>query len=149
MDIQEILTRCDHTNLSPTATPADMERLCAEAREYNMASVCVLPNQVFRCYELLIDTPIPVCTVVGFPLGASHSAVKAFEAKTAFDQGADEIDMVMDISSAKAGDWTTVIEDIVAVRTAVPEAVFEVVPLSPAFITQGGPGCLAVQYIHE
>ncbi|MCD6518991.1 MAG: deoxyribose-phosphate aldolase [Anaerolineae bacterium] len=105
----------DHTLLKPEATPAMIDKLCAEAREYRFASVCVNPHNVARCVQQLQGSSIPVCAVVGFPLGATLSEVKAFEAAKCIAQGAQEIDMVLNIGALKAKDFDLVREDIAAV----------------------------------
>jgi deoxyribose-phosphate aldolase len=102
----------DHTLLKPEATPAQIERLCAEARQYGFASVCVNPVHVRRCAELLRGSPVKVCTVIGFPLGANTSDVKAFEARQALQEGAAELDMVINVGALKAGETDWVRQDI-------------------------------------
>jgi deoxyribose-phosphate aldolase len=102
----------DHTLLKPDATEDEIAQLCYEARKYTFASVCVNPTHVELCAELLRDTKVKVCTVIGFPLGATAPEVKAFEAKTALQDGAEEIDMVLNIGALKAGDLTLVARDI-------------------------------------
>ncbi len=102
----------DHTLLKPDATADQIAQLCYEARKYGFASVCVNPVHVRLCAELLRDTPVKVCTVVGFPLGAIPPDVKALEARRAIDDGATEIDMVINIGALKAGDHQLVAEDI-------------------------------------
>jgi deoxyribose-phosphate aldolase len=92
----------DHTLLKPDATPDQIAQLCFEARKYQFASVCVNPTWVKLCTQLLEGSPVNVCTVIGFPLGATASEVKAFEAEKAMDQGATEIDMVINIGALKA-----------------------------------------------
>lgn len=109
----------DHTILKPDATKAEISKLCKEAKEYGFASVCINSKHVGYAYELLKDTDVKVCTVVGFPLGACYSEVKAQEAKIAQDAGATEIDMVIDIGAAKEHDYERVREDIEIVRAAV------------------------------
>jgi deoxyribose-phosphate aldolase len=102
----------DHTLLKPEATPDQIAQLCFEARKFGFASVCVNPAWVKLCSELLEGSPVKVCTVIGFPLGASASEVKAFETKNAIDQGATEIDMVINIGALKARDLELVAQDI-------------------------------------
>ena len=108
----------DHTVLKPQTTEADVRKLCAEAAEYGFASVCVNPCWVSLCAELLQDTPVDVCTVIGFPLGANTPAVKAFEAAEAIAQGATEVDMVLNVGAMKDGKHDLVREDIAAVVEA-------------------------------
>jgi len=105
----------DHTLLKPEATITQIERLCDEGRQYRFASVCVNPCHVRACAERLQGTTTKVCTVVGFPLGASSSATKAFEAERALQDGAREIDMVINIGMLKSGNEKFVEEDIRAV----------------------------------
>ncbi|GAB4203229.1 MAG: deoxyribose-phosphate aldolase [Roseiflexaceae bacterium] len=114
----DIVRLIDHTLLKPEATPQQIERLCAEAREHGFASVCVNPVYVARCAELLAGSGVAVCTVIGFPLGATASAVKAFEAREAIEQGAREVDMVIPIGRLKAGEHDAVEEDIRVVVAA-------------------------------
>ena len=114
------LARCiDHTLLKPEATAADIEKLCVEAREYGFFGVCVNPIWVPRCAELLRGTPTCVVSVAGFPLGASTTSVKALEAKLAVEQGAAEVDMVVNLAALRAGDREAVIRDIAEVVAAV------------------------------
>ncbi len=109
----------DHTLLKPEATQVQIERLCAEARQYSFASVCVNPVHVRRCAELLRGSPVKVCTVIGFPLGANTSEVKAYEARWALQDGATELDMVINVGALKAGESDWVRQDI---RGVVAEA---------------------------
>lgn len=108
----------DHTNLKPEATPQDIDRLIDEAKTYHFASVCINPCYVGYAKKKLQDSDVKVCTVIGFPLGANTSAVKAFEAAEAIRQGADEIDMVIAIGALKAGLYQEVQQDIEAVVKA-------------------------------
>jgi deoxyribose-phosphate aldolase len=102
----------DHTLLKPDATADQIAQLCFEARKYSFASVCVNPTHVKLCADLLGGTKVKVCTVIGFPLGASSPEVKAFEADTALQDGATEIDMVINIGALKARDLKLVAQDI-------------------------------------
>lgn len=102
----------DHTLLKPDATPDQIAQLCYEARKFEFASVCVNPTHVKMCAELLRGSPVKVCTVVGFPLGASSTKVKVFETETALREGASEIDMVINIGALKAKDYDLVAKDI-------------------------------------
>ncbi len=108
----DIASMIDHTLLKPDATADQIAQLCYEARKFNFASVCVNPTHVKLCAELLQGASAKVCTVIGFPLGASAPEVKAFEAQTALKDGATEIDMVINIGALKAGDLTLVARDI-------------------------------------
>jgi deoxyribose-phosphate aldolase len=102
----------DHTLLKAIATADQVRELCAEARKNGFASVCVNPCWVNLCAKELAGTDIIVCTVIGFPLGANAPEIKAAEAKLAVAQGAREVDMVINLGAAKAGDWKMVEEDI-------------------------------------
>ncbi|MCB2209522.1 deoxyribose-phosphate aldolase [bacterium] len=102
----------DHTLLKPDATADKIAQLCFEAQKYHFASVCVNPTNVKLCADLLRDTDVKVCTVIGFPLGATPTEVKAFETKNALQNGATEIDMVINIGALKAGDSELVARDI-------------------------------------
>ena len=117
----------DHTNLKPTATPEDIEKLCAEARQFGFKAVCVNSCYVALASELLKGSDILVCAVAGFPLGAMSTAAKKFEAEEAVKDGAGEIDMVMNIGLAKDGDWKGIEEDILAVKQAARGAVLKVI----------------------
>lgn len=108
----------DHTLLKPEATPAQIEALCHEAARYRFASVCVNPTFVPLCARLLRDTPVAVCTVIGFPLGATTTKAKVFEATQAAANGARELDMVLAVGRLKAGDYGEVAADISAVVRA-------------------------------
>jgi deoxyribose-phosphate aldolase len=112
----------DHTLLKPDATADMIAQLCFEARKYQFASVCVNPTHVKLCAELLRDTDVKVCTVIGFPLGATATEVKVFETKTPLENGATEIDMVINIGALKAGDNQLVARDIREVVTAAHAA---------------------------
>jgi len=105
----------DHTLLKPDATPDQIAQLCYEARTYGFASVCVNPTHVKLCSDLLKGTDVKVCTVIGFPLGASAPDVKAFETETALRDGATEIDMVINIGALKGRDYTLAARDIAGV----------------------------------
>ena len=102
----------DHTLLKPDATADKIAQLCFEARKYHFASVCVNPTNVKLCADLLRNSDVDVCTVIGFPLGATSTEVKAFETRNALENGATEIDMVINIGALKAGDHDLVARDI-------------------------------------
>jgi deoxyribose-phosphate aldolase len=108
----------DHTNLRPAASKADIARLCAEAREYGFASVCVHPCNISLCKELLAGSPVRVCTVIGFPLGQNTPAVKAAETADAYALGCDEFDLVINVGRLKDGDTDYVRAEIQAVVEA-------------------------------
>ncbi len=108
----------DHTLLKPAATQAQIAKLCDEARQYGFCSVCVNPYWVAFAKKALQGSDVKVCTVIGFALGASTAAAKAFETKDAIANGADEVDMVINMGALKSGDTQTVLADIQAVRDA-------------------------------
>ena len=108
----------DHTLLKPQADENALKTLCDEARKYGFFSVCVNPYWVPFCKKQLQDSGVKVCTVIGFPLGANTTQTKVFEAKDALQNGADELDMVINIGALKSKDWDTVLTDIQAVRQA-------------------------------
>lgn len=117
----------DHTILNPDATKDEVIRVIDEAKAHEFASVCLEPCWVSLAAERLADSPVKVCTVIGFPLGANTKTVKAFEAKEAVDNGAEEVDMVLNIGALKSGDYDLVLEDMKAVREAAKEAVVKVI----------------------
>ncbi|MBU5213467.1 deoxyribose-phosphate aldolase [Heyndrickxia oleronia] len=108
----------DHTLLKPEATKSQIQSLCEEAREYSFASVCVNPTWVKYAADLLQGSDVKVCTVIGFPLGATTPETKAFETKNAIENGAEEVDMVINIGALKSGDLELVEQDILAVTNA-------------------------------
>lgn len=109
---EAIASSIDHTLLKADATPDEISQLCFEARTYGFASVCVNPTHVPLAAQLLENSDVKVCTVIGFPLGATLPEVKAFEALDAIKNGASEIDMVVNIGALRARDYTTVAQDI-------------------------------------
>ena len=117
----------DHTLLAADATSAQIARLCQEAREYSFASVCVNSCRVAQARTRLEGCPVKVCTVVGFPLGAMSTRAKADETRSAVEDGADEIDMVINVGYVKDGDWDGVLDDIMAVREACKGKVLKVI----------------------
>ena len=118
MDKKQLAKMIDHTLLKANAQEEGIRKICAEAKEYDFASVCVNPANVKLCAELLKGTDVKVCTVIGFPLGANTSAVKAFETEDAIKNGADEVDMVINIAKLKDKAYDYVREDIKAVVDA-------------------------------
>ena len=118
MDKKTIASMIDHTLLKPEAIPAQVEKLCAEAAEYHFASVCVNPVYIPLAARLLDGTGVKVCCVVGFPLGAIAPEQKAAEAASCAAMGAEELDMVIHVGAAKAGDWALVQRDIAGVVKA-------------------------------
>ena len=117
----------DHTLLKPESTQEQIDHLLSEAVEYQFASVCVNPTWVAHCSKTLAGTGVKVCTVVGFPLGANTSSVKAFETKDAIANGADEIDMVINVGQLKSGQYEVVKADIRAVVEASQDKLVKVI----------------------
>ncbi|MFQ5745947.1 MAG: deoxyribose-phosphate aldolase [Gemmatimonadota bacterium] len=108
----------DHTLLKPDASQEQIAQLCFEARKYGFASVCVNPAYVKLCADLLKDSGVRVCTVIGFPLGATSTEAKAFEAQKAIRDGATEVDMVVNVGAIKSRDYELAERDIAAVARA-------------------------------
>ncbi len=117
----EIAKMIDHTVLKAVATQQDIITLCQEAKEYGFASVCINPTFVSLAAEQLKGTEVMVCTVVGFPLGSSTTETKAYETREAVKNGAQEVDMVINIGALKEGNEAKVLEDIAAVVKAAKE----------------------------
>ena len=122
LSLESMAALIDHTELKPEATDDDIMALCEEAREHGFASVCVNPSFVPLAVESLHGTEVEVCTVAGFPLGATQSTAKAHEATRALQDGAREVDMVLSIGRLKSGHYQQVEEDIRAVVEAVRDA---------------------------
>jgi deoxyribose-phosphate aldolase len=112
---QELAHKIDHTLLKPDATAKQVEKLCKEALEYQFASVCINPTWVALAHSLLSGSPVKVCTVIGFPLGAATSNTKALEAADAITKGATEVDMVLNVGALKSSQYEVVLDDIKAV----------------------------------
>ena len=117
----------DHTILKADATAEQVEKVCREAIEYDFASVCVNQYRTKMVADILRDTDVKVCTVVGFPLGAVSTAVKKYEAECAISDGADEIDMVINIGALKDGDYDYVLSDIKGVRETCTDITLKVI----------------------
>jgi deoxyribose-phosphate aldolase len=109
---KNIAGKIDHTLLKPDATPDEIQKLCDEAAKFKFASVCVNPGYVSLCKNLLKGSGVKVCTVIGFPLGSTTTEVKRFEAEQAIQNGAEEIDMVMNVGQHKQGNYDYVFNDI-------------------------------------
>ncbi len=131
----KIARTVDHTLLKPNATQEEVAKLCEEARAYCFASVCVNPSYVALCSRLLKGSGVKICTVIGFPLGSTTPTVKAIEARDAIANGADEIDMVLNIGALKSGNDALAEGDIRAVREATRGKVLKVI-LETALLTQ-------------
>jgi deoxyribose-phosphate aldolase len=127
MNAKELAAMIDHTLLKPEATAEQIKKLCDEAKQYGFVSVCVNPYWVKEASKQLAGTPVKVCTVIGFPLGATTSETKVFETKDAINNGASEIDMVMNIGALKSGNLQTVQKDIEAVVQAAQGAIVKVI----------------------
>ncbi len=121
MTAQPIASYIDHTLLKPEASREDIMTVCREAAEYQFKSVCVNPLWVSTVHNELKGSGVLTCSVIGFPLGATPTDVKVFEARGAVADGADEIDMVINIAAARAGDSESLVTDIAAVAEAVHE----------------------------
>lgn len=117
----------DHTLLKADATAKDIEKLCLEAKEYDFASVCINPSRVRQAAELLKESDVKVCTVIGFPLGATSTESKVFETKQAILDGASEIDMVINIGYIKDKNFDAVRDDIKAVNDVKGDAILKVI----------------------
>lgn len=126
----------DHTQLKADAGKEQIEKLCSEAKQYRFMSVCINPTWIELAKQLLEDSEVKVCTVIGFPLGANTSTIKIAEAKDAVAKGADEIDMVINIGAALDGEWLKVEKEIREVVNAVPEKVIVKVIIETALLTK-------------
>ncbi len=126
MELNDILKYCDHTLLRVDATSQEIKTLCDQAIRYHCASVCIPPCHVAGAKRYAGDK-MKICTVIGFPNGYNTSAVKAYETSDAVKNGADEIDMVINLSMVKDGCWNDVKEDILAVRNACRDKVLKVI----------------------
>ena len=123
----ELKKYIDHTNLKMTSTTKDIKKLCEEAKKYKFASVCIHPCYVELAHNLLKDTDIDICTVIGFPLGMNKTIVKEYEAISAIEDGATEIDMVMNVGAFKDKDYDYVKQEIENVRDAIDGKVLKVI----------------------
>ena len=126
MNKQEILSKVDHTLLKQTATWEQIKEICDEGAEYQTASVCIPPCFVKRAKEYVGDK-VAICTVIGFPNGNMTKATKVFETEDAVENGADEIDMVINIGDVKAGDYEKVLEEICAIKKACSGKLLKVI----------------------
>ena len=117
MELKDILAKCDHTLLTQTATWAEIKGVCDDGMKYHTASVCIPASYVKQAKEYVGDK-LPICTVIGFPNGYDTTAAKCFMASDAVANGADEVDMVINIGWAKDGLWERITEEIAAVKTA-------------------------------
>ena len=138
MNKAELAKKIDHTLLGPTASTEALRTLCEEAVQFGVASVCVNPCHAAAAVDILRETPVAVCVVIGFPHGMTLSEVKAFEAQKAIALGVDELDMVVNVAALIEGDYAAVVDDIRAVchaAEAAPRPVEVKVILETAFLT--------------
>ncbi|MDO5137477.1 MAG: deoxyribose-phosphate aldolase [Oscillospiraceae bacterium] len=133
MEAKEILKKVDHTLLKAISDWESIKKICEDALEYNTASVCIPPSYVKRAHEEYPE--LNVCTVIGFPLGYNTTAVKVFEAKDAIENGAKEIDMVINIGDVKNGDWDLVLSEIKALREATEGYILKVI-IETCYLTE-------------
>lgn len=126
MDIQKILSKCDHTLLSTTATWEDIKKICDDGMKYQTASVCIPPYFVKQAKEYVGDA-LKICTVIGFPNGYNTTAVKVFETKDAIAAGADEIDMVINIGALKQGLYDYLLQEIGEIKAACGDKILKVI----------------------
>lgn len=133
---QNLAAMIDHTALKPDTTKLQVETLCEEAKSHNFASVCVNPTWVKTAASLLEGTAVKVCTVIGFPLGATTTETKVFETENALDNGATEVDMVINIGALKSGEDEAVLNDIKAVVNAAKGAALTKVIIETALLTE-------------
>ncbi|KAL7721061.1 deoxyribose-phosphate aldolase [Entamoeba marina] len=135
MEAAKLAKYIDHTALKAQTTEEDIRKLCSEAAEYKFASVCVNPTWIKLCSELLKGTGVEVCTVIGFPLGATPSEVKAFETKVSVEHGATEVDMVINIGQVKAKKYDDVQADVKAVVDATAGKAIVKVIIEACYLT--------------
>ena len=126
MDINNILSHCDHTLLAVEATWNDIKQICDDGMKYKTASVCIPASYVRQAAEY-VDGKLAICTVIGFPNGYSTTAVKAFETKNAVKNGADEIDMVINVGWAKDGKFDDILNEIKEVKAACGDKILKVI----------------------
>jgi deoxyribose-phosphate aldolase len=125
--LDSIVSKIDHTLLKPDATESQIHVLVEEALKYHFFSVCINPTYVSLCKKLLTDSKVAICTVIGFPLGASSTNTKVFETKEAIKDGADEIDMVINIGAMKSKNYDFVLNDIKSVVEAAEGKIVKVI----------------------
>lgn len=126
MDVKEILEKCDHTLLSQTATWKEIQKICDDGMQYQTASVCI-PASYVKQAKAYVGEKLAICTVIGFPNGYSTTAAKCFEATDAVDNGADEVDMVINLGWVKDGKYDLVLEEIKAVKAACKGKLLKVI----------------------
>lgn len=133
MELKDILSRCDHTLLAQTATWDEIRALCDDGMKYGCASVCIPASYVAQAAEYVAGK-LPICTVIGFPNGYSTTKTKCFEASDAVDNGAEEIDMVINVGWVKDAKWDRVLEEIKAVKAACKGKLLKVI-IETCFLT--------------
>lgn len=126
MDIKEILKKVDHTLLKQEATWEDIKKICDDAIKYQTASICIPASYVKKCYEYM-GSKMDVCTVIGFPNGYSTTATKVFETKDAIQNGAKEIDMVININELKNKNYDYILNEIKAIKEVCGEKILKVI----------------------
>ena len=126
MELKEILAKCDHTLLTQTATWKDIQAICDDGMKYNTASVCIPASFVKQAKEYVGDK-LAICTVIGFPTGYATTAAKCFMTSDAVDNGADEVDMVINIGWAKEGKWDEITAEIAAIKAACKGKLLKVI----------------------
>lgn len=134
MDIKEILKRVDHTLLKQVCTFEEIKKLCDEGIEYNVASICIPPSYVKRAKEYVKEN-LKICTVIGFPNGYSTKETKMFECKDAIKNGADEIDMVVNLADIRSGEFKAVEEEIKEIKKICGEHILKVI-VETCFLTE-------------
>ncbi len=135
MELSEILKKCDHTLLNPAATWADIKAICDDGMHYKTASVCIPAAFVKQAKEYVGDA-LAICTVIGFPNGYATTKAKCFMAGDAVDNGADEVDMVINIGWAKEGKWAEITAEIAAVKAACKGKILKVI-IETCLLTDG------------
>ena len=126
MNLNDILAKCDHTLLAQTATWAEIRALCDDGIKYSCASVCI-PASFVRQAKEYVGEKLPICTVIGFPNGYATTKAKCFMAADAVENGADEVDMVINIGWAKEGRWDAITEEIAAIKAACQGKLLKVI----------------------
>ena len=126
MELQTILSKCDHTLLAQTATWAEIKAVCDDGIKYHTASVCI-PASFVKQAKAYVGEKLPICTVIGFPNGYDTTAAKCFMASDAVDNGADEVDMVINIGWAKEGKWAEITDEIAAVKKSCKGKLLKVI----------------------
>ena len=126
MELKDILAKCDHTLLAQTATWEEIKAICDDGMKYNCASVCIPASYVKQAKEY-VGGKLAICTVIGFPNGYATTAAKCFMASDAVDNGADEVDMVINIGWAKDGKWDALTEEIAAIKAACKGKLLKVI----------------------